>query len=143
MSVVHAMATDEESIESLDARQEALSQKIRDARLGQRGALRSEIEVVGAERKTIVDRLRAELATKNGWRFSERSFSLDELASQARRYRLSGFGGLIDHPECFRDPTRPYRPRALLSHTYNYKRIYVAGYSARRYHAPHYIVEKK
>jgi hypothetical protein len=64
------------------------------------------------------------LAEERGWRVAKTDFSLRQLlAGHAGRYLSADYLGTrhypeIDHEECFRVPVRPYRPAAILTHSY-------------------------
>jgi hypothetical protein len=64
------------------------------------------------------------LALERGWRVSPGQFTLRQLltgaSGAAREDDLSGLGrgSAIDHAEFYRAPARPYRPVAIVSHTY-------------------------
>jgi hypothetical protein len=69
------------------------------------------------------ERLRQDFAASRGWIMARTSFTAQRLAAghngslrdESWSHRSAH---VIDHPECFREPTRPYRPAALITHTY-------------------------
>jgi hypothetical protein len=66
-----------------------------------------------------------EFATLNGWRYTERTFSIKTLArggTHATREEFSGGLGpldLVDHGVYFRETCRPYRPVAVVGQPYS------------------------
>ncbi|MEX2642533.1 MAG: hypothetical protein WD270_03720 [Acetobacterales bacterium] len=61
----------------------------------------------------------AELAERRGWRYTRKPFGLRNLIEgSSYRSDVSRHYPEIDHPECFRELARPYRPVAILSHSY-------------------------
>lgn len=63
------------------------------------------------------------LALDRGWSMAKTDFSLAQLVEgRAGSNGMSDYvrecDSLIDHPEFFRHPHRPYRPAAILSHSY-------------------------
>jgi hypothetical protein len=64
---------------------------------------------------------RGSFASKHGWVYSERAFTLDQLrrgSTQARRGDCGFRVSPMDHVEYFRLAKRPWRPVAILSHEY-------------------------
>lgn len=80
-----------------------------------------------------IERIRAGLhrfvATEHGWTVGQKPFDLSELTHGRRRRQVSiGASHFpeIDHPDYFREPVRPFRPAAVLSHSYAPKEKIVA-----------------
>ncbi len=64
------------------------------------------------------------LAEERGWIVARTGFSLEQLRRrQAGRYRMQDYSPtdrspFIDHPECYRESARPWRPAGLVTHAY-------------------------
>ena len=70
-----------------------------------------------------VDAVRKLFAASRGWTVGKHAFSLRQLltATHSRSwydYRGESWYPAIDHAEYYRLPTRPWRPAAILSHSY-------------------------
>jgi len=88
----------------------------------ERYALRRQTEALRAELRDLTERLRRDLAIERGWIIGRTPFSLSNLATGRRSDRdvqVHLSHGVVDHAECFRQRARPYRPVALLTHSYN------------------------
>lgn len=90
---------------------------------GREGALGRRLSI---EMDGIQERFSRDLATTRGWTPARSHFTFDELATgrrrehgQFRRQLIEPDHGLIDHPERFREPHRPFRPAAILTHSYS------------------------
>lgn len=86
--------------------------------------LRREKRNLEEECSAIQRRLRDELAAVRGWAIAQSHFGFAELATGKRPRRIRNVpwsaldvSGLLDHAERFRDPVRPFRPAALLTHS--------------------------
>lgn len=84
-----------------------------------------ELRQISAERSDLRARLLSELASTRGWIVAKSHFTFDELATGRRREGRRGRDDsafdehqLLDHVERFREPRRPFRPAALLTHSY-------------------------
>jgi hypothetical protein len=92
--------------------------------LGDDRALRHEYRRVRDELRTLRESMCRSLAEDRGWSVAKTRFNLRQLlAGHAGRYLSGDFLGMrhypeIDHEECFRVPVRPYRPAAILTHSY-------------------------
>ena len=72
------------------------------------------------------DDVRQHFAMLSGWRVARTSFSLDQLQTRrhCRNKRFEPFNHhpldtyYFDHAEYFREPDRPWRPAAIVTHTY-------------------------
>lgn len=62
------------------------------------------------------------LAAAYGWCLSRKDYASEDLALIPRKRRRFMYGeaypGAFDHVTCFRERVRPFRPAAILSHTY-------------------------
>jgi hypothetical protein len=71
-------------------------------------------------------RIVAEFATERGWHRAQRVFTLVQLSAgrPGRSFpyeyaeRASGASSVLDHGDYFREPHRPYRPTAVVTHLY-------------------------
>jgi len=94
--------------------------------LAHRATMSATESMVSERAADIRRRLVNELAARRGWSVAGRHFSVDQLR-HARpgkdRSKLSDSIGDFEHPyldhlEWFRQPHKPYRPAAMLSHSY-------------------------
>jgi hypothetical protein len=94
-----------------------------------RRAVRVENRQLTDELDGIQHRLRDEFMAVRGWRTARSRFGFDELATGRRpehgpfrRQLIQPDFRLINHPERFREPQRPFRPVAILTHSSNTNR---------------------
>ncbi|MGN6108966.1 MAG: hypothetical protein ACTHU0_27920 [Kofleriaceae bacterium] len=79
-------------------------------------------DLVDAQILAITARLARDLASAKGWTVAQTAFSFRDLTAGKPSNHHAVLAPvdevLVDHAECFRARTRPYRPAAMLSHSY-------------------------
>jgi hypothetical protein len=88
--------------------------------------LRPERATLERRETELRDEAAKAFAKLNGWKHSDTPFAPTMLARGSTQYKRCEYGcnggrehDLFDHPLYFREPTRPYRPVAIVGQPYN------------------------